>query len=172
VVEVDDDIKDLIEKNDLVVYFQVGNGHGRGTPILCGRNGYQEMLSHYVWQTKGGRQREPEERLAYRDRNRANCRYENLYLVSVNFLHANSRKRANNRSGFTGVSRWNCRNSLYWRAQIKEEGKMIRGKLFPYTEEGWRSAARWYNEQFRALYPEATEDPSPDVETRPYSPEN
>jgi len=55
----------------------------------------------------------------------------------------------------------------YWSADLTVGKKKVFTKRFPYTEQGWRQAAKAFNEQYLKYHPGA-EIPNPDWETRPY----
>ncbi len=103
------------------------------------------------------------------DRNKLNGTSANLRAVSRSVNTANQRTRQDNASGFKGVS---CRKDSisgqrYWLAQLERKRKAIVQKLFPYTETGWRDAARLINDKYRLYFPQVAA-PNPDCEVKTY----
>ena len=87
------------------------------------------------------------------DRNRLNNQKENLRFCTYSENAMNSDKKKKTASKFKGVFLHVVEGRRYWRAKICVNRRDIR-KVFPYTKEGEKEAAMWFNEQSRKHFGE------------------
>lgn len=80
-----------------------------------------------------------------------NC-IDNLRLVSNRINSRNQKRRANNKSGYTGVSYFkNKAGNEYWRVGWIDNSGKAHGKVFPHTDEGKRMAIEYRRERVAEL---------------------
>lgn len=97
---------------------------------------------------------------------------ENGEEIDKSFQQANIGRKNLNASGFKSVSccKFYTKRSgtyFYWVAEMTKDGVKILRQTFPYTEDGWRQAAKTINDKYADVFP-GVAVPNPDWASRPY----
>lgn len=89
----------------------------------------------------------------HKDRNKLNCKIDNLRLATASQNQANRGVNYNSTTGIKGLQVTTQRGYTYYVAKITANGKRLR-KTFKYTEEGKELAIAWLQEQRQKLHGE------------------
>ena len=98
-----------------------GNLHKSGY-INVSIDGKRQAAHRVIWAIQTGHVPTPQEEIDHKNHDRSDNRWSNLRLVTSSQNKHNSRKRANNTSGYLGVS-WHAKRKK-WVASIGVNGKV------------------------------------------------
>jgi hypothetical protein len=145
---------------EVIAYAQVDDGiHPVLSQFRWGlmKNGYAKasardgktvvLLHKLVWNLAGNRTPEHPETIDHIDRNKLNCKLENLRVANKTLQQLNKGLQRNNKTGFIGVSF--CKRTRKYRASGNLGGRMKSLKYF----DDPVSAAKAVNDFYSSIYP-------------------